>query len=36
MAAILIKELLDLPEQVGRGDFVLRLTEGVIRLATMI
>ena len=26
-----IKDLLDLPEQVSRGDFVLRLTEGVTR-----
>ena len=25
----LIKELIDLPEHVHRGDFVLRLTEGV-------
>lgn len=24
-----IKDLIDLPEQVNRGDFVLRLTEGV-------
>src|SRR4051812_1011277 len=29
--ATLIKDLLDLPEQVNRGDFVLRLTEGVSR-----
>ena len=26
-----IKELLDIPEQVQRGDFVLRLSEGVNR-----
>jgi hypothetical protein len=26
-----IKELLDIPEQVQRGDFVLRLAEGVHR-----
>jgi hypothetical protein len=31
MANIFIKDLLDLPEQVSRGDFVLRLTEGVMR-----
>ena len=31
MATIFIKDLLDLPEQVSRGDFVLRLTEGVMR-----
>ncbi len=29
--ATFIKDLLDLPEQVNRGDFVLRLTEGVAR-----
>ena len=29
MAEVLIKDLIDLPEQVNRGDFVLRLTEGV-------
>jgi hypothetical protein len=28
---VLIKDLLDLPEQVNRGDFVLRLAEGVSR-----
>jgi hypothetical protein len=28
---VFIKDLLDLPEQVSRGDFVLRLTEGVTR-----
>ncbi len=27
----LIKELIDIPEQVQRGDFVLRLSEGVNR-----
>jgi len=26
-----IKDLIELPEQVSRGDFVLRLTEGVTR-----
>ena len=31
MATVLIKDLLDLPVQVSRGDFVLRLTEGVTR-----
>lgn len=31
MANVFIKDLLDLPEQVSRGDFVLRLTEGVTR-----
>ena len=31
MANIFIKDLLDLPQQVSRGDFVLRLTEGVTR-----
>jgi hypothetical protein len=31
MADIFIKDLIDLPEQVNRGDFVLRLTEGVAR-----
>ena len=31
MATIFIKDLLDLPEQVSRGDFVLRLTEGITR-----
>ncbi len=31
MATVFIKDLLDLPEQVSRGDFVLRLTEGVTR-----
>ena len=31
MAAVLIKDLSDLSEQVSRGDFVLRLTEGVMR-----
>ena len=31
MAEVFIKDLLDLPEQVNRGDFVLRLTEGVAR-----
>ena len=31
MPPVLIKDLLDLPEQVSRGDFVLRLTEGVAR-----
>ena len=29
--ATLIKDLINLPEQVNRGDFVLRLTEGVAR-----
>src|ERR1035441_8316212 len=29
--AMLIKDLINLPEQVNRGDFVLRLTEGVAR-----
>ena len=29
MAEVFIKDLVDLPEQVNRGDFVLRLTEGV-------
>ena len=29
MPDIFIKDLIDLPEQVNRGDFVLRLTEGV-------
>ena len=31
MATVFIKDLLDLPEQVSRGDFVLRLTKGVTR-----
>jgi hypothetical protein len=31
MATMLIRDLIDLPEQVSRGDFVLRLTEGVAR-----
>jgi hypothetical protein len=31
MANIYIQDLIDLPEQVSRGDFVLRLTEGVSR-----
>lgn len=34
--ATLIRDLLDLPEQVNRGDFVLRLTEGVARPETTI
>jgi len=29
VAEQLIKDLINLPEQVNRGDFVLRLTEGV-------
>ena len=29
MPDIFIKDLINLPEQVNRGDFVLRLTEGV-------
>lgn len=31
MPDVLIKDLIQLPEQVNRGDFVLRLTEGVTR-----
>lgn len=31
MATLLIQNLLDLPEKVSRGNFVLRLTEGVAR-----
>ena len=34
--ATVIKDLLNLPEQVNRGDFVLRLTEGVSRPAATI
>ena len=31
MANVFIEDLLDLPEQVSRGDFLWRLTEGVTR-----
>ena len=31
MSTPFIRDLIDLPEQVSRGDFVLRLTEGVSR-----